>query len=151
MKKISFFLWIISLELLVCTSLQAKENNVVNVWDFGDQTSQQVTLPGQQQMQTALKKIPLKSLDKPVVTLTATPNPFTELLTVSLKTSQTAIQEPSYILSFININGATLFSKSINSNKSVYIDTKYFSAGMYLLRVIGSNGTIYKTKLIKIK
>ena len=56
MKKISFFLWIISLELLVCTSLQAKENNVVNVWDFGDQTSQQVTLPGQQQMQTALKK-----------------------------------------------------------------------------------------------
>ena len=126
-------------------------NSTGNPCSCPDKVTHQVFVPDHRQSQATLKKIPLKSLDKPVVTLTATPNPFTELLTVSLKTSQTAIQEPSYILSFININGATLFSKSINSNKSVYIDTKYFSAGMYLLRVIGSNGTIYKTKLIKIK
>ena len=37
MNKLFFFLWLISLELLVCTSLQAKENNVY-VWDFGDGT-----------------------------------------------------------------------------------------------------------------
>ena len=126
-------------------------NSTGNPCSCPDEVTHIVLLPDHRQSQTALKKVPLKNFNKPDITLVATPNPFSQSLNISLKTSsKTSFSEPSYTLSIINTIGATLMTKFIGRNTSMHIDTRHFVPGMYLVSVIGSNGTIYKTKVIKI-
>ncbi len=56
-----------------------------------------------------------------------------------------------YTLSLMNANGATVASRDdVQSNTSVQLDTSTYAAGMYLLVLKGSNGTVKSTKVVKI-
>ena len=85
------------------------------------------------------------------VTFSASPNPFTQLLTVSLtappKSSNT---KPHYILTLTNGYGANVLSKRTNGNETLQIDTKSYSADLYVLSVRSSDGILVSKKVIKI-
>ena len=92
-----------------------------------------------------------KRPNKPSILLTAKPNPFTQSLTVILNASEkTPHAQTRYSLSLININGATVLSKTISNSIPVILDTKSYASGIYLLTVKGSDGTIKSTKVLKI-
>ena len=98
-----------------------------------------------------VKKSLAKTRDASTMSLVASPNPFTHSLSVSFTAS--AIRgstKPRYTLNLTNGYGATLLSNRITGNLTLQLNTKSYPAGMYVLSVRGSDGTVLSKKVIKI-
>ena len=207
MNKLFFFLWLISLELLVCTSLQAKENNVY-VWNFDDGTTgysftptkdhyyathgtyhvtltvyvltadgdickcyasrdHDVEVPDPDcESRLAAPKNNLFVKDKPTVssakgiaddltstgiTLSAKPNPFSGILSVTMQQKGDVKSAASnYTLSLVSPSGAAIATKPIAANSTVELNTVSYPAGLYLLTLKSRNGTIKSLRAVKI-
>lgn len=86
------------------------------------------------------------------ISLIAKPNPFKQELLVSIVAAKTNMSDKnSFSLSLLNENGVLLATKShISNNLSIHFDTKTYPAGVYVLLLKGSDGSIRNTKAIKL-
>ncbi len=113
--------------------------------------------PGQNSLSTTAKK-------GSEINITATPNPFSHSLIVSLQSpvfSQAGSAKSSnlspdtktetYSISLLDANGAKVLTQpNVKVNTTMQIDTKTYAAGVYLLTLTGSGGILKTTRVVKI-
>ncbi|MEO8768731.1 MAG: PKD domain-containing protein [Ferruginibacter sp.] len=93
--------------------------------------------------------IPLKLSNS--ITMTATPNPFRDKVTVNFKQENKETKIKSYTLEFISDAGITLQKKQLNSlDKAVDFNTSNYTAGIYFVLLKDNNGQMQNVKVIKL-
>ncbi|MFT3911566.1 MAG: PKD domain-containing protein [Ferruginibacter sp.] len=94
--------------------------------------------------------IPLKLSNS--ITMTATPNPFRDKVSVNFKQANKETNSKSYTLEFISNAGVTLQKKQLNNlDKAVDFNTSSYSTGIYFVLLKDSNGQMQNVKVIKLE
>ncbi len=87
------------------------------------------------------------------VVLKASPNPFSDRVTVSFETGANvkANVNGNYLLEFVNANGVVLQTSKLRSlTNSITFDAKNYSPGFYFVILKNSTGQIQNKKVIKL-
>jgi hypothetical protein len=92
-----------------------------------------------------------KGVTRGAVILSATPNPFNQTLSVTVKNSkENSGSKLPYNLVLLSANGSTISTKSIDANSTVEINTATYPSGVYLLTLKGADGVTQSTQVIKV-